>query len=113
MIAIPLVYPNLACYNEDGKAINLDEETSGQLIASAKACQSEFPYNPFHAGDYVGVFFFKMSIDPSITIIDLRRNGRGFRVAFHGYESGYTAVFYLSEDYEVVLADIKLKTMLQ
>jgi hypothetical protein len=28
-----------------------------------------------------------------------------FRVAFHGYESGHTAVFYLSEDYEVVLAE--------
>ena len=110
MIAIPLAYPNLVCYDEDFNAINLDEETSGQLIASAKSCQSEFPYNPLQFGDYLGVFFFDKSIDPSISIVDLRRDGAGYRVAFYGYKRGYYAIFHLSEDFEVIVASADFKT---
>ena len=110
MIAIPLTYPNLVCYDGDFNAINLDEETSDRLIASAKACRPEFPYNPLGFGDYLGVFFFGKSIDPSISIVDLRRDGAGYRVAFYGYKDGYRATFHLSEAFEVIVAGVGYKT---
>lgn len=110
MIAVALIHPKLAFYDENRNAINFDQETADRLIASAKSCQPEFPYNPLQLGDYLGIFFFDKSIDPSISIVDLRRSGAGYRVAFYGYKSGYYAIFHLSEDFEVIVASADFKT---
>lgn len=110
MIAEALIHPKLACYDENRNAINFDQKTADRLIASAKACRSEFPYNPLGLGDYLGVFFFDKSIDPSISIVDLRHDGAGYRVAFYGYKRGYYAIFHLSEDFEVIVASADFKT---
>lgn len=110
MIAIPLTHPHLVCYDENRDKINMDRETTDRLIASAKACRSEFPYNPLGFGDYLGVFFFGKSIDPSISIVDLRRDEAGYRVAFYGYKDGYRATFHLSEAFEVIVAGVSYKT---
>lgn len=107
IIAIPLIHPNLVCYDENRNVISIDRETADRLIVSAKACQSEFPCNPLRFGDYLGVFFFDKSIDPSISIVDLRRDGAGYRVAFYGYKDGYYAIFHLSEDFEVIVAGVR------
>lgn len=105
-----LTHPHLVCYDENRNKINMDRETTDRLIASAESCQSEFPYNPLGFGDYLGVFFFGKSIDPSISIVDLRRDGAGYLVTFYGYEDGYYATFHLSEDFEVIVAGVDFKT---
>ena len=110
MIAEALIHPKLAFYDENGNAINFDQKTADRLISSAKACRSEFPYNPLGFGDYLGIFFFGKSIDPSISIVDLRRDGAGYWVAFYGYRSGYYATFHLSDDFEVIVASADFKT---
>lgn len=89
--------------------INMDRETTDRLIASAKSCQSEFPYNPLGFGDYLGVFLFGKSIDPSISIVDLRRDGGGYLVTFYGYKDDYRAMFHLSKAFEVIVAGIDYK----
>lgn len=110
MIAVALIHPKLTFYDENGNTINFDQKTADRLIASAKVCQPEFPYNPLRFGDYLGVFFFDKCIDPSISIVDRRRDGAGYRVAFYGYKSGYYAIFHLSEDFEVIIAGADFKT---
>jgi len=109
MIAEALIHPKLAFYDENRNPINFDQETADRLIASAKACRSEFPYNPLGFGDYLGVFFFGKSIDPSISIVDLRRDGAGYWVAFYGYKYGYRATFHLSEAFEIIVADVSYR----